>query len=152
MGSRSNSVALVAVTTVVVVDRRLEAESDSSSRVGEGVSKATASITFLGDDGTSTFSSVETTAAGGTIGIRSARASNELSALGRSKESHWRMLGYEDILLSDYNSQLRIAAILERGAIFDDWKFKNLRLFERRVVNIRTGQMNFAGKCEEEFE
>jgi hypothetical protein len=89
-GSLLSSAALVGIATVVVivvVGRGLETEGDSSVGIGLSISKATTSITLLGDNGTSTLSSVESTAARGASGIRLARASDELGALGGSKES-----------------------------------------------------------------
>ena len=48
--------------------------------VGGGVAEAATTVTLLSDDCTSTFAGVEAAAAGGTVGVALAGASDELSA------------------------------------------------------------------------
>jgi len=62
-------------------------ESYGGTVVGHGVTESTAAIAFLGNNGTSTETTAEATAAGCTITIAAASASDELSARGLARSS-----------------------------------------------------------------
>ena len=63
-------------------------QRESRVVVGLRISKSTASVNLLGDDGTRTFACLEAAAAGCAIGVAGARTSNELCAVTDDQKSH----------------------------------------------------------------
>lgn len=82
-GSSSRSSGVVAGTTLGNTRGGLSVGAlDGLGRVvvGGGVAEAATTVTLLSDDCTGALAGVEATAAGGTVGVALARASDELSA------------------------------------------------------------------------